>query len=158
MAPNTTLVMQTTNHHGITKNDRRASKPLMEKRRRERINKSLNELKSILLEALRKDVSYSSVYYQLNLEIKFKVSSHTCPSLLVYLRCLSFRAPVIQNLRKLTFSKWPFDTYEESNDKDWPLQWPSTQASQINTEQDTSSAKLKLQNTWNIPEKVFTQM
>jgi len=29
----------------------------MEKRRRERINKSLNELKSILLNALRKDVS-----------------------------------------------------------------------------------------------------
>ena len=34
-----------------------ASKPLMEKRRRERINRSLNELKSILLEALRRDVS-----------------------------------------------------------------------------------------------------
>ena len=33
------------------------SKPLMEKRRRERINRSLNDLKSILLEALRRDVS-----------------------------------------------------------------------------------------------------
>ena len=33
------------------------SKPLMEKRRRERINKSLNDLKQILLEALRRDVS-----------------------------------------------------------------------------------------------------
>uniref|UniRef100_H2YNP7 BHLH domain-containing protein n=1 Tax=Ciona savignyi TaxID=51511 RepID=H2YNP7_CIOSA len=41
----------------VMKNDRRASKPLMEKRRRERINKSLNELKSILLHALRKDQS-----------------------------------------------------------------------------------------------------
>lgn len=40
------------------KNDRRASKPLMEKRRRERINKSLNELKAILLAAMRKDVSF----------------------------------------------------------------------------------------------------
>jgi len=39
------------------KNDRRASKPLMEKRRRERINKSLNELKTILLAAMRKDQS-----------------------------------------------------------------------------------------------------
>jgi len=39
------------------KNDRRASKPLMEKRRRERINKSLNELKAILLAAMRKDQS-----------------------------------------------------------------------------------------------------
>lgn len=41
----------------VMKNDRRASKPLMEKRRRERINKSLNELKAILLNALRKDQS-----------------------------------------------------------------------------------------------------
>ncbi|CAG5081229.1 Oidioi.mRNA.OKI2018_I69.PAR.g9817.t1.cds [Oikopleura dioica] len=38
-----------------SKIDRATSKPLMEKRRRERINKSLNELKSILLEAYRRD-------------------------------------------------------------------------------------------------------
>jgi len=43
--------------HNTVKSDRRASKPLMEKRRRERINKSLNELKGILLNALRKDQS-----------------------------------------------------------------------------------------------------
>nr|CAB3252621.1 E(spl)/hairy-c [Phallusia mammillata] len=34
---------------------RKSSKPIMEKRRRARINSSLNELKSILLEALKKD-------------------------------------------------------------------------------------------------------
>ncbi|CBY10708.1 unnamed protein product [Oikopleura dioica] len=38
-----------------SKIDRATSKPLMEKRRRERINKSLNELKSVLLEAYRRD-------------------------------------------------------------------------------------------------------
>ena len=34
-----------------------ASKPIMEKRRRARINESLNELKALILEAVRKDVS-----------------------------------------------------------------------------------------------------
>ena len=48
------------------KNDRRASKPLMEKRRRERINKSLNELKTILLAAMRKDVSFLIFFFNLN--------------------------------------------------------------------------------------------
>ena len=33
------------------------NKPLMEKRRRERINLSLNALKSLVLDALKKDVS-----------------------------------------------------------------------------------------------------
>merc|ERR1712141_721831 len=40
--------------------DRATSKPLMEKRRRERINKSLSELKNILLEALKRDTSSCS--------------------------------------------------------------------------------------------------
>lgn len=35
----------------------KAKKPLMEKMRRARINDSLNELKSLILEALNKDVS-----------------------------------------------------------------------------------------------------
>ena len=49
------------------KNDRRASKPLMEKRRRERINKSLNELKTILLAAMRKDVSFLIFFFKYHL-------------------------------------------------------------------------------------------
>ena len=40
--------------------DRSVTKPLMEKRRRERINKSLTELKNILLEALKRDQSSCS--------------------------------------------------------------------------------------------------
>lgn len=36
-----------------------ASKPIMEKRRRARINESLNELKSLILEAMKKDVCIS---------------------------------------------------------------------------------------------------
>ena len=39
----------------ICKNEKAISKPLMEKRRRDRINKSLNELKAILIDALRRD-------------------------------------------------------------------------------------------------------
>ena len=34
-----------------------ASKPIMEKKRRARINESPNELKTLILEAMRKDVS-----------------------------------------------------------------------------------------------------
>ena len=44
----------------MQKLDRNISKPLMEKRRRERINKSLGELKNILLEALKRDASTCS--------------------------------------------------------------------------------------------------
>ena len=39
----------------VSKTDRAISKPLMEKRRRDRINKSLNDLKMILIDALRRD-------------------------------------------------------------------------------------------------------
>ena len=45
-----------TQHHTPTAEQKaRASKPAMERRRRERINRSLDELKSILIESLRKD-------------------------------------------------------------------------------------------------------
>ena len=39
---------------------RKANKPLMEKKRRERINRCLTELKSLVLEATRKSVSLDS--------------------------------------------------------------------------------------------------
>lgn len=39
-----------------------SKKPLMEKMRRARINDSLNELKSLVLEAMKKDVSFCNVY------------------------------------------------------------------------------------------------
>lgn len=35
-----------------------SNKPIMEKKRRARINNCLNELKNLLLEAMRKDVSH----------------------------------------------------------------------------------------------------
>lgn len=40
-----------------TEDRRKSSKPLMEKRRRARINQSLNELKNLILEAMKKDTS-----------------------------------------------------------------------------------------------------
>ncbi|KAK2566282.1 Transcription factor HES-1-A [Acropora cervicornis] len=40
-----------------SKESRKASKPIMEKKRRARINESLNELKTLILEAMRKDNS-----------------------------------------------------------------------------------------------------
>lgn len=43
--------------HKSASEHRRATKPIMEKRRRARINTSLNELKSLILDALNKDVS-----------------------------------------------------------------------------------------------------
>ena len=43
-----------------------SSKPLMEKRRRARINQSLNELKNLILEAMKKDVSKNVMCYLLN--------------------------------------------------------------------------------------------
>lgn len=36
-----------------------SNKPIMEKRRRARINNSLNELKTLILDAMKKDVSTS---------------------------------------------------------------------------------------------------
>lgn len=45
------------NEEGRAKEPRKASKPIMEKRRRARINESLNELKVLILEAMRKDNS-----------------------------------------------------------------------------------------------------
>jgi hypothetical protein len=36
-------------------------KPIIEKRRRERINDSLNQLKSLVLDAMQKDVSYQLI-------------------------------------------------------------------------------------------------
>lgn len=41
----------------LSEERRKSSKPLMEKRRRARINQSLNELKSLILEAMKKDTS-----------------------------------------------------------------------------------------------------
>jgi len=43
--------------NSIHHNRRKSSKPLMEKRRRARINQSLNELKNLILEAMKKDTS-----------------------------------------------------------------------------------------------------
>ena len=40
-----------------------SSKPMMEKRRRARINQSLNELKALILEAMKKDVSQLLKYF-----------------------------------------------------------------------------------------------
>lgn len=37
--------------------NRRSNKPIMEKRRRARINNCLNELKGLILDAMKKDVS-----------------------------------------------------------------------------------------------------
>jgi hypothetical protein len=46
--------------HKSASEHRRATKPIMEKRRRARINSSLNELKSLILDALNKDPSRHS--------------------------------------------------------------------------------------------------
>ncbi|CAG0892003.1 unnamed protein product [Darwinula stevensoni] len=40
--------------------NRRSNKPLMEKRRRARINNCLNELKALILDSMKKDVSFAS--------------------------------------------------------------------------------------------------
>ncbi|KAG9351178.1 hypothetical protein JZ751_025068 [Albula glossodonta] len=45
---------------------RKSSKPIMEKRRRARINESLGQLKTLILEALKKDVSTSMITTALN--------------------------------------------------------------------------------------------
>lgn len=38
-----------------------SNKPIMEKRRRARINNSLNELKTLILDAMKKDVSNTKI-------------------------------------------------------------------------------------------------
>ena len=46
-----------------------SSKPIMEKRRRARINESLGQLKTLILDALKKDVSLTSQKQQQHLNI-----------------------------------------------------------------------------------------
>lgn len=43
-----------------------SSKPIMEKRRRARINESLSQLKTLILDALKKDVSEQCFFFSLN--------------------------------------------------------------------------------------------
>ncbi|XP_068710096.1 transcription factor HES-4-like [Montipora foliosa] len=51
------MVLESTSVNSTPDNRRKSSKPLMEKRRRARINQSLNELKDLILEAMKKDTS-----------------------------------------------------------------------------------------------------
>jgi len=46
----------------------------MEKRRRARINQSLNELKNLILEAMKKDVSQNIALYNSDTETSFPIS------------------------------------------------------------------------------------
>ena len=46
----------------------------MEKRRRARINQSLNELKNLILEAMKKDVSQNIDLYNSDTETSFPIS------------------------------------------------------------------------------------
>jgi len=46
----------------------------MEKRRRARINQSLNELKNLILEAMKKDVSQNMALYDSDIGIDFPIT------------------------------------------------------------------------------------
>lgn len=97
-----------------------SSKPIMEKRRRARINESLGQLKTLILDALKKDVS-------LNIHM-FIVSS--CEFLIVNinsaLRILSCRAPGTPNWRKRISLKWQWSTWGTCSASRWAVSFTHT--------------------------------
>lgn len=52
-----------------------ATKPIMEKRRRARINQCLSELKTLILDALNKDVSIETFYKKLTFQLSLYCSN-----------------------------------------------------------------------------------
>lgn len=48
---------------------RKTHKPIMEKRRRARINNCLNEIKNLILEAMNKDVSIILLFFSSSLQL-----------------------------------------------------------------------------------------
>lgn len=58
-----------------------SNKPIMEKRRRARINNCLNELKTLILDATKKDVSSYKELPPTSLPLPFNFTLPTAPSL-----------------------------------------------------------------------------
>lgn len=52
--------------------NRRSNKPIMEKRRRARINNCLNDLKTLILEAMKKDVSTNFFFFHITNSSSYK--------------------------------------------------------------------------------------
>lgn len=73
---------------------RKTHKPIMEKRRRARINHCLNEIKSLILEAMNKDVSIFSdntqtfKLYLTNFQQYCNFTSLTSPEIYIKLICI----------------------------------------------------------------------
>lgn len=92
----------------------------MEKMRRARINDSLNELKTLILEALNKDVSNQHSKL-LILTLKKLVNWWFLEIIWEYLLTINstlfFRLLAIRKWRKLMFWKWQYITY--GNAKEW---------------------------------------
>jgi hypothetical protein len=66
-----------------------SNKPIMEKRRRARINHCLNELKALILDAMKKDVSYSpaaSYVYCVHIYFEPCLVFHIFPTFLRFLQ------------------------------------------------------------------------
>lgn len=59
-----------------------SNKPIMEKRRRARINNCLNELKALILDAMKKDVS---TYFNIDLYIRYLLYSFVAIQMFLYI-------------------------------------------------------------------------
>lgn len=88
---------------------RRTLKPLLEKKRRARINESLNQLKALILPLTGKDVSSFHRINTLFWIVCMKCSCVLC--LFLPFPVFLFRIAVTLNWRKLIFWRWPSDSW-----------------------------------------------
>ncbi|EDV90858.1 GH12946 [Drosophila grimshawi] len=98
MSPNVlgTAVVPTQLKETPIKSDRRSNKPIMEKRRRARINNCLNELKTLILDATKKDVSIWNETNQKDKQFSLKtklVNKHLTNLCILYFLLLLAGAP-----------------------------------------------------------------
>lgn len=99
-----------------------SSKPIMEKRRRARINESLGQLKTLILDALKKDVRFSLATSLFSCHsIHIALSNNTVETF-TYYACdffFIYRVRDTLNWRKLIFSRWQWSTWGICSEFRW---------------------------------------
>lgn len=112
--------------HKTASEHRKATKPIMEKRRRARINNSLEQLKTLILQAHNKDVSITLyfcnlVYFFCNFTFFSCITSNSpkfnifLSNLFLFLFFSYFSLLNILNWKKLIFLKWLFSFWKVFN-------------------------------------------
>ncbi len=99
-----------------------SSKPIMEKRRRARINESLGQLKTLILDALKKDVSTHLAPWLL-IDFKTATVKQWESERVILTMCVfrPLRAPDTLNWRRRTSWRWLWSISGTSRELRWPV-------------------------------------